>query len=51
MRCLVEIDEEGNGKCQECGLVTILDSTMKICFDCWSLLDLEAAELEISEEE
>ena len=46
------IDQEA--KCQECGEVDILDSTLKICFDCWCLLDLreqERAMAEASEEE
>lgn len=40
--------EDGEGKCKECGIVTILDSEARICFDCWSALDLEQHELESS---
>jgi hypothetical protein len=39
--------EDGEGKCQECGIVTILDSEIRICFECWSALDLEQHELEV----
>jgi len=38
------IDEER--KCHECGIVTILDSTKNICFDCWSTLEVRIAEEE-----
>jgi len=38
------IDEER--KCHECGIVTILDSTMNICFDCWSTLEVRIKEEE-----
>lgn len=30
--------------CQECGEVDILDSTLKICFECWCVLDLKEQE-------
>lgn len=36
------IDQES--ECQECGEKNILDSTLKICFDCW-------CELVVKEEE
>ena len=38
------IDQER--KCHECGIVTILDSTKNICFDCWSTLEVRIAEEE-----
>jgi len=42
---------ENLGLCQECGEENILDSTLKICFDCWCVLDLKAQESEQSAEE
>lgn len=45
---------EQEAECQECGEINILDSTMKICFDCWCLLDLreqEMASAQANEEE
>jgi hypothetical protein len=36
--------EEGEGKCNECGEVDILDSTVNICFECWCVLDLKEQE-------
>lgn len=45
------IDQEA--KCQECGVIDILDSTLRICFECWCLLDLreqEMAQASIEEE-
>jgi len=33
-------------KCNECGIVTILDSNLNICFDCWSTLEVRIAEEE-----
>lgn len=38
--------EDGEGKCQECGIVTILDSESRICWDCWCALDLKHHEEE-----
>jgi|SaaInlStandDraft_1057018.scaffolds.fasta_scaffold32271_4 hypothetical protein len=42
--------DEGNidpeAKCHECGIVTILDSNLKICFDCWSTMEVRIAEEE-----
>jgi len=38
------IDPEA--KCHECGIVTIIDSNLKICFDCWSTLEVRIAEEE-----
>lgn len=36
------IDQES--ECQECGELNILDSTLRICFDCWCVMDLKAHE-------
>jgi hypothetical protein len=38
------------GSCNECGENNILDSTLKICFDCWCILDVKASEQEKEEE-
>ena len=32
--------------CQECGTISVLDQTQKICWDCWVALDLKAHEEE-----
>ena len=45
------VETENLGQCEECGEENILDSTLKICFDCWCVLDLKAQESEQSEEE
>lgn len=44
MKAMIEINSEGEGQCQECGETNILDSTLKICFDCWCILDLKEQE-------
>ncbi len=36
------IDQES--ECQECGELNILDSTLRICFDCWCIMDLQEQE-------
>jgi DNA-directed RNA polymerase subunit RPC12/RpoP len=33
-------------KCPECGIVDILDSEARVCYECWSQMDLKAAEEE-----
>jgi len=38
------IDEER--QCNECAKVTILDSNLNICFDCWSTLEVRIKEEE-----
>jgi hypothetical protein len=46
------IDQES--ECQECGELNILDSTLRICFDCWCVMDLkehEQQQLQPKEEE
>lgn len=30
--------------CQECGKTDTLDPSMRICFDCWCILDLKESE-------
>ncbi len=35
-----------NTKCERCQTVTMIDSFHKICFDCFSELDLKSAEEE-----
>ena len=47
---LDSVEEENYGSCHECGEDNILDSTLKICFDCWCVLDLKASEQEKEEE-
>ena len=37
---------ENVGKCDECGEENILDASLKICFDCWCVLDLKNQEQE-----
>lgn len=32
--------------CQECGVISVLDTAQKICWDCWAALDLKAHEEE-----
>lgn len=39
-----EVEIENIGICDECGDSNILDSTLKICFDCWCLLDMKEQE-------
>ena len=34
-----EVEIDNIAECQECGESNILDSTLKICFDCWCVLD------------
>lgn len=46
-----DVEHDNLGKCQECNEENILDSSLKICFDCWCLLDLKNQENEQSEEE
>lgn len=48
---LDSVEAENYGSCDECGEDNILDSTLKICFDCWCVLDLKASEQEKPEEE
>jgi hypothetical protein len=45
---------EPEAKCKECGEIDILDSTLKICFECWCVLDIkehEIAQASIANEE
>lgn len=46
-----DVESENIGKCQECNEENILDSTLRICFDCWCILDAKQQELEVREEE
>lgn len=32
--------------CQECGVTSVLDQAQRICWDCWTLLDLKKHEEE-----
>ena len=32
--------------CQECGVISVLDPSQRICWDCWAALDLKAHEEE-----
>jgi hypothetical protein len=41
-----EVEIENIGRCDECGEENILDSSLKICFDCWCILDLKNQEQE-----
>ncbi len=36
-----------NTKCERCKTVTMIDSFHRVCFDCFSELDLAAAEEEL----
>ncbi len=42
---------ENIGACEQCGENNILDSSLKICFDCWCILDIQNHEKEKEEEE
>lgn len=43
---------DGEAICEECGETDILDSNLKICFECWSLMDLKEHEkMQIQEQE
>jgi hypothetical protein len=45
-----DVEIENVGTCDECGEENILDSSLKICFDCWCVLDLKNQE-QLREEE
>ncbi len=45
-----EVEIENVGTCEECGEDNILDSSLKICFDCWCILDLKNQEQQREEE-
>ncbi len=36
-----------NSKCERCKTVTMIDSFHRVCFDCFSELDLKAVEEEL----
>lgn len=36
-----DVERDNLGECQECGESNILDSTLRVCFDCWCILDLK----------
>lgn len=40
-----DVEKENMGTCEQCGEDNILDSTLKICFECWCLLDLREQEM------
>lgn len=46
-----DVERDNMAECQECGECNILDSTLKICFDCWVILDLKEHETNSNEEE
>lgn len=46
-----DVERDNLGSCQECGEESILDSTVKVCFDCWCVLDLKNHENMANEEE
>lgn len=46
-----DVESENIGTCQECNEENILDSTLRICFDCWCILDAKQHELEVLKEE
>lgn len=46
-----DVESDNLGECQECGEESILDSTVKICFDCFCLLDIKEHENRLNEEE
>ena len=45
-----DVEIENMGTCEQCGEDNILDSSMKICFDCWCVLDIQEQEKQEEEE-
>lgn len=46
-----EVEIENVGTCQECGEDNILDSTLRICFDCWCVMDQKEHEANQAKQE
>ena len=46
-----DVELDNLGSCKECGQDNILDGSIRICFDCWCVLDLKAQEAKENEEE